>query len=353
MTGQRARGPAGQPRRRAARRPGGARRRRGAPPADAAVRPGRARGRRSCSRRRRDVVVGERRGSINPPPPVEPPTIDDLVERLAARGLRRGRGADLVPPVAAAHRPAAAAGRGPRIAAVSEDYPGSLLDVRLPVPDDAARGAGPAGAADRARPGSPARRRRRPARACAARCPRRCCCRPARAPLVVVHPGASVPARRWPAPPAAAVERLVAAGWRVAVTGGPDERPLTAVAMAAARRTGSRPRRPARLRAAGRRARRAAVPWSSATPAPRISPPRSARRSCRCSRRWCRRSAGGRTGVPHVLLGDQDAPCAGQPGPGLPGAGPPLPDAGSARAEVARRRAARWRPRRRRRGGPA
>lgn len=47
--------------------------------------------------------------------------------------------------------------------------------------------------------------------------------------LVVVHPGASVPARAWaPQRYRALVGALCAAGWRVAVTGGPAERDLTA-----------------------------------------------------------------------------------------------------------------------------
>ncbi|SMH47182.1 ADP-heptose:LPS heptosyltransferase [Rathayibacter oskolensis] len=46
---------------------------------------------------------------------------------------------------------------------------------------------------------------------------------------VVVHPGAAVPARAWPAENAArAVELLADEGWAVAVTGGPGERTLTA-----------------------------------------------------------------------------------------------------------------------------
>lgn len=48
-------------------------------------------------------------------------------------------------------------------------------------------------------------------------------------PYVVVHPGAAVGARRWPAELAAATVRLLtASGRRVLVTGGPDERELTA-----------------------------------------------------------------------------------------------------------------------------
>jgi ADP-heptose:LPS heptosyltransferase len=51
---------------------------------------------------------------------------------------------------------------------------------------------------------------------------------------VVLHPGASVPARAWPAERcAAAVEELADAGWRVLVTGGPGERELTAAVSGA------------------------------------------------------------------------------------------------------------------------
>ncbi|MEU0158268.1 glycosyltransferase family 9 protein [Streptomyces sp. NPDC006261] len=47
-------------------------------------------------------------------------------------------------------------------------------------------------------------------------------------PYVVVHPGASAPARAWsPDRCAAAVQHLADAGHRVVVTGGPDERGLT------------------------------------------------------------------------------------------------------------------------------
>jgi ADP-heptose:LPS heptosyltransferase len=47
---------------------------------------------------------------------------------------------------------------------------------------------------------------------------------------VVVHPGAAAPARCWPPEPAArAVALLVRSGRRVVVTGGPDERSLTAL----------------------------------------------------------------------------------------------------------------------------
>ncbi|MBX6381816.1 MAG: glycosyltransferase family 9 protein [Microbispora sp.] len=117
----------------------------------------------------------------------------------------------------------------PRIAAISEDYPGSLLDVRhvvdesvdVPEPErmlGLARAAGfdlP--------PGDDGRLA-------------------VRGPLpdvehltgppgyVVVHPGTTAPARAWPAERwAEAVEALLAAGERVVVTGGPGERALTAI----------------------------------------------------------------------------------------------------------------------------
>ncbi len=51
------------------------------------------------------------------------------------------------------------------------------------------------------------------------------------APYVVVHPGASVPSRQWPAGHSAAAVRLLSeSGHRVIVTGGPGERNLTATA---------------------------------------------------------------------------------------------------------------------------
>ena len=109
------------------------------------------------------------------------------------------------------------------LAATSADYPGSLLDVRHLVSDDvheverslslaASLGfrlpAGDDGAlavnVDVPNPLVPDGR-----------------------PYVVIHPGASVPARAWsPESNAAAADALVAAGWRVVVTGGPAERDL-------------------------------------------------------------------------------------------------------------------------------
>jgi len=111
----------------------------------------------------------------------------------------------------------------PRISAISVDYPGSLLDVRHLVDDDLPepeRALSLARAAGFDLPpdddGRLAVRRPLP-------------------PVghepgyVVLHPGASVPARAWPERRCAeAVEALSTAGHRVLVTGGPGEKALTA-----------------------------------------------------------------------------------------------------------------------------
>jgi ADP-heptose:LPS heptosyltransferase len=115
----------------------------------------------------------------------------------------------------------------PRIAATSEDYPGALLDVRHRIGDDvheverslslvATLGfgllEGDQGELRVKRPSAGA-----PNPAGASR-------------YVVVHPGASVPARAWsPARYAELVAALADAGRRVVVTGGPSERSLTSL----------------------------------------------------------------------------------------------------------------------------
>lgn len=109
------------------------------------------------------------------------------------------------------------------IAAISEDYPGALLDVRHRVSDDIpeperalslARAAGftpPRGDHGRLEV-----RRPLPARFDIGE------------PYVVVHPGVSVPARAWPEGHyALTVKELAARGMRPVVTGGPDETALT------------------------------------------------------------------------------------------------------------------------------
>lgn len=250
------------------------------------------------------------------PPPVDRAQVDAVVDRVAAlrvdQGIVLGSFHQSPLPTALVLRMAGV----PFLAATSVDYPGSLLDVRhlidddvheveraldlvaaaghrLPAGDDgrlAVRGAGP----------SPLP--------------------PGTGPYVVVHPGASVPARAWaPERHAELVARLVAAGRRVVVTGGPDERQLcatvagdlavdlagaTSMAGLAAVLAGADVvvtgnTGPAHLAAA------VATPvvslYAPTVPAVRWRPWR----------------------VPHVLLGDQDIPCAGCRARACPVAGQP------------------------------
>ena len=110
----------------------------------------------------------------------------------------------------------------PLVAAISVDFPGSLLDVRHRVDDDlheVERALSLVATLGHRLPeGDDGRLRIRPVTAAVV--PR---------PYVVVHPGASVPARA-PAPAfaAALVRALARRGRRVVVTGGPGERDLTA-----------------------------------------------------------------------------------------------------------------------------
>jgi len=113
----------------------------------------------------------------------------------------------------------------PVIAAMSEDYPGSLLDVRHRPPDDlheVERALSLVGSlGHRLPPGDDARLR--------VRVPPGAPVPFDGEPFVVVHPGASVPARAWsPSRCGEAVAALVDAGRRVAVTGSRDEAVLTA-----------------------------------------------------------------------------------------------------------------------------
>jgi ADP-heptose:LPS heptosyltransferase len=111
-----------------------------------------------------------------------------------------------------------------RIAAHSEDYPGALLDVRHPDPGDVhevERALGLVATLGYVPPPGDDRRLRirRGAEPPAGLEP----------PYVVVHPGASVPARAWaPELSAELVAALGAGGTRVVVTGGPGEEALTA-----------------------------------------------------------------------------------------------------------------------------
>lgn len=169
-----------------------------------------------------DDIVVHRAPWIDPEPgPVSRPVLDDLVDDLAGREI------DAAVILTSWHQsalPTALLLRMadvPTVAAVSEDYPGSLLDVRHRVDDDihevlralstvATLGfVLPEGDDGRLRvkplPEPPELER----------------------PYTVVHPGASVPARAWaPTANAALVDSLVATGRRVVVTGSPDEAEL-------------------------------------------------------------------------------------------------------------------------------
>jgi ADP-heptose:LPS heptosyltransferase len=163
------------------------------------------------------------------PDPVPSADVLGLVDRVAAGRF------DLAVVLTSAHQsclPTALVLRlagVPMIAGISTDYAGTLLDVRLrpdidftddiPEPERALAVAHAAGA--RLPEGDDGLLRVRPT-------PDESSLTGPR-PYVVVHPGATVPARRWPAERCAdAVRALSATGRRVVVTGGPGERELTA-----------------------------------------------------------------------------------------------------------------------------
>jgi ADP-heptose:LPS heptosyltransferase len=173
-----------------------------------------------------EVVVAHAAWIDAEPQPVTRPAVDALVDRLTelevdqALILTSFHQSPL--PLALLLRMAGV----PTIAAVSVDYPGSLLDVRHRVDEDVhevERGLSLAATLGYRLPEGDDGRlavRRDPA----AEVP------DLEGPYVVVHPGASVPARAWaPERHAALVEALAAEGRRVVVTGGTGERPLTAL----------------------------------------------------------------------------------------------------------------------------
>ncbi|HZA83811.1 MAG TPA: glycosyltransferase family 9 protein, partial [Actinomycetes bacterium] len=175
-----------------------------------------------------DEVVVAHAGWIDPEPrPVTRAGVDALVDRL--RDLELDQALVLTSfhqsplPLALLLRMAGVA----TIAAVSVDYPGSLLDIRHRVDEDiheVERGLSLAATLGYRLPegddGRLAVRRGGPADLPGEL---------GHGPYVVVHPGASVPARAWsPGRHAELVDTLVAAGRRVVVTGDTAERPLTA-----------------------------------------------------------------------------------------------------------------------------
>jgi ADP-heptose:LPS heptosyltransferase len=171
-----------------------------------------------------DDVMVRRAEWIDPhPEPVDRASIDAFVDDLAARGFDEaillGSFHQSPLPLALLLRMAGV----PRIAATSVDYPGSLLDVRHRISDDVhevERSLSLVETLGYALPGGDdgALRVRRPGDA------------PLGRGYVVVHPGASVPARAWePDRNADLVRALAALGRRVVVTGAPGERALTAL----------------------------------------------------------------------------------------------------------------------------
>ncbi|GGO84711.1 glycosyl transferase [Wenjunlia tyrosinilytica] len=250
------------------------------------------------------------------PPPVRAHDVQDLIHRLAARCLDR---ALVLTSFHQSPLPAALvlrmAGIG-RICADSEDYPGSLLDLRhhrRPGRHEAEAALDLALADGFALPpGDDGSLRVLPAPDT----------RPLTGggPYVVVHPGAAVPARTPSAPwMAAAVRALTDEGHRVVVTGGPGEKALTAaVADGHAVDLGGRTELPD---LAGVLAGASAVVVGNTGPA-HLAAAVGTPVVCLFApvvpaERWRPFR------VPHILLGRQDAECAGSrarlcPVPGHP-----------------------------------
>jgi ADP-heptose:LPS heptosyltransferase len=203
----------------------------------------------------------------------------------------------------------------PHVGAISVDYPGSLLDVRHSVPDDVHEVERSLSLAARMGFELPAdddgalrvhRSEEEHDRAAELTGP---------TPYVVVHPGASVPARAWGSQHhARLVAELVATGRRVVLTGGPDESSLTALVASGSGAAGS----PAVVDLGGRtslatlaeiiRGADALVCGNTGpahlaaavgTPVVSLFAPTVP------AERWRPWQ------VPHVLLGMQDIPCAG------------------------------------------
>jgi ADP-heptose:LPS heptosyltransferase len=255
-------------------------------------------------------------------PPVRADDMLRLVRRIAAR--RYDRALILVSfhqsplPAALVLRTAGV----PWIGADSVDHPGSLLDLRHRRAEhlheaeaalDLARAAGL-----RLPPGDDGRLRVLP--------PPDTTALTGSEPYLVLHPGAAVPARApGPARAAGIAAALAAAGHRVVVTGGPAERKLTARAARAAGRHGldlGGVLGPSEL--AGVLARAEAVLVGNTGPAHLAAalgrPVVSFFAPVVPAERWAP------YGVPHVLLGRQDAPCAGSRARECPVAGHPCLD---------------------------
>ncbi|WP_158843639.1 glycosyltransferase family 9 protein [Saccharothrix deserti] len=248
----------------------------------------------------------------NPAPEVRTPDIEGIVALL--KGIRADAALILTSfhqsplPLALLLKLAGV----PKVAARSTDYPGSLLDVGLredpDIPEaeralEVARAAGfelPPGDDGRLAITTPPETTEI-------------------GPYVVLHPGASAPARAWsPDRCAQTVTALAEAGHRVLVTGGPDEAELTEyVAGAHGVDLGGRT---TFAELAGLLARADAVVVGNTGPAHLAvavgTPVVSLFAPVVPARRWAPHG-------PHVLLGDQNAPCRGSrarecPVPGHP-----------------------------------
>ncbi|MFJ8536210.1 glycosyltransferase family 9 protein [Streptomyces sp. NPDC093591] len=263
-----------------------------------------------------EVMVWEAPWEGFDPPTVQEADVDALVRRLAAQAF------DTALVLTSFHQsplPTALllrlAGVG-RIGADSVDHPGRLLDVRhrrLPGRHEAEAALDTAAAMGfLPHPGDDGRLRVLP--------PPDTVALTGNGPYVVVHPGASAPARAWsPARCAEAVSLLADAGHRVVVTGSPAERDLTRqVSGGTAVDLGGRTA-PATLAGVLRLAD--VVVSGNTGPAHLAAAVGTAVVSLFApvvpAERWAP------YGVPSVLLGDQRAPCAGSrarecPVPGHP-----------------------------------
>lgn len=182
-----------------------------------------------------DELLVYRAEWIDPqPPPLDPERTLDLVHRIGALEVKEAviftsfHQSPL--PMALLLRMAGV----PRIGAISEDYPGSLLDVRhrglAEGLHEVERALSLTAAMGYPLPeGDDGRLRVRRGDQPPVELPPR--------PYVVVHPGTSVTARAWaPERHAAVTSALAARGWDVLVTGAPAERALTSAVCQEARR---------------------------------------------------------------------------------------------------------------------
>lgn len=254
-----------------------------------------------------DEVLTWRCPWIDPAPdPVDPDDVEGLVSRLAERRFDRAvvftSFHQSALPTAVLLRLAGI----PWVGAVSEDYPGALLDLRHHVPDglhEVERALHLAAACGFGLPtGDQPRLRLRALPPCL----------PAGlhpGEYVVLHPGTSVPARAWPAGRWEELARLLARrGVRFVVTGGPEERALTARVAGASGGAG------ADLGGATSLVELAGVVGGAASAVAGNTGPAHLAAAVGTpvvslfaptvpARRWAP------YGVPVVLLGDQDAPC--------------------------------------------